>query len=99
MSKLDAIQEYANSSTARRPATGNFALRVSGYTQDEQGRDAVTGVRFDTSETVTVVLRPYQGPQKAPRAEVKDFDTLAVELLKVIKSVSRDEMRKQFLKG
>src|SRR5260363_8502 len=94
MSKLDAIQEYANSSTARRPATGNFALRVSGYTQDDQGRDAVTGVRL-----VTVVLRPYQGPLKAPRAEVKDFATLEGEISKVIQSVSSDEMRKQVLKG
>ncbi|CCD28941.1 hypothetical protein CAGGBEG34_190113 [Candidatus Glomeribacter gigasporarum BEG34] len=99
MSKLDAIQEYANSSTARRPATGNFALRVSGYTQDDQGRDAVTGVRLDTGETVTVVLRPYQGPLKAPRAEVKDFATLEGEISKVIQSVSSDEMRKQVLKG
>src|SRR5260363_307254 len=81
MSKLDAIQEYANSSTARRPATGNFALRVSGYTQDDQGRDAVTGVRLDTGETVTVVLRPYQGPLKAPRAEVKDFTLQRGEIL------------------
>src|SRR5260363_388902 len=68
-------------------------------TQDDQGRDAVTGVRLDTGETVTVVLRPYQGPLKAPRAEVKDFATLEGEISKVIQSVSSDEMRKQVLKG
>src|SRR5260364_311445 len=68
-------------------------------TQVDQGRDAVTGVRLDTGETVTVVLRPYQGPLKAPRAEVKDFATLEGEISKVIQSVSSDEMRKQVLKG
>src|SRR5260363_451225 len=99
MSRLEATQDYSNSSTARRPATGNFSLLVSGYTQDDQGRDAFTGVRLDTGETVTVVLRPYHGPLKAPRAEVKDFATLEGEISKVIQSVSSDEMRKQVLKG
>src|SRR5260364_2780 len=58
-------------------------------------RDAGNGVRLGTGETVTVVLRPYQGPLKAPRAEVKDFATLEGEISKVIQSVSSDEMRKQ----
>src|SRR5260364_264694 len=83
------IREQQHSQAARNR---EFCTARIWYTADDQGRDAVTGVRLDTGETVTVVLRPYQGPLKAPRAEVKDFATLEGEISKVIQSVSSDEM-------
>ncbi|MGF6534261.1 hypothetical protein P3T20_005065 [Paraburkholderia sp. GAS206C] len=57
------------------PPTENFAMKVSRYGKDAQGRDAVFGIRLDTNEEVTVVLRPDPHPGKRlhPRPEVKDF--------------------------
>ncbi|HDR9034162.1 TPA: hypothetical protein QDB07_001631 [Burkholderia vietnamiensis] len=96
MSKLNSFQERGSSSV-----TENFALQVSGYTKDAKNRDAVTGIRLDTGEEVTVVIRPYKGekPLKAPRSEVKDFVAGEGEISTMMKSLPSDEIRKQVLKG
>ncbi|MBC8641683.1 hypothetical protein IAG25_33190 [Caballeronia sp. EK] len=101
MSKLAAINESVPGSKRELPATENFVLQVTGYTQDEKGRDAITGLRMDTGEDVTVVLRPYKGdkPLKSPRAEVKDFIAQDGEISNLMRNLPSDEMRKQVLKG
>lgn len=101
MSKLAAINESVAGSKRELPATENFVLQVTGYTTDAKNRDAVTGVRMDTGEDVTVVLRPYKGdrPLAAPRAEVKDFVAKEGEVSSLMRNLPSDEMRKQVLKG
>lgn len=100
MSKLNAIQERIGGSK-ELPATENFALQVSGYTKDVKDRDAITGIRLDTGEEVTVVLRAYKSdkPLKAARAEVKDFVSKEGEISTLMNNLPTDEMRKQVLKG
>lgn len=101
MSKLSAIQERIGGSKSDLPATENFALQVEGYTKDSKDRDAITGIRLDTGEEVTVVLRPYKSdkPLKAARAEVKDFIANDGEISTLMNNLPTDEMRKQVLKG
>ncbi|KVD93025.1 hypothetical protein WS63_08305 [Burkholderia stagnalis] len=101
MSKLSAIQERIGGSKGDLPATENFALQVSGYTKDSKDRDAITGIRLDTGEEVTVVLRPYKSdkPLKAPRAEVKDFVANEGEISTLMNALPSEEMRKSVLKG
>lgn len=100
MSKLDAIQESASSTEKREwSTTENFALQVVGYGQDSKGRDAIKGIRLDTKEEMTVVLRPYKGVLKAPRADVKDFVAEEGEITKKLKKLPDDEMRKYVLQS
>ncbi|SEI14538.1 hypothetical protein [Paraburkholderia hospita] len=101
MSKLSAIQERIGGSKGDLPATENFALQVAGYTKDSKGRDAITGIRLDTGDEVTVILRPYKSdkPLKAPRAEVKDFVAKDGEISSLMDQLPSDEMRKSVLKG
>lgn len=101
MSKLAGINERIAGSKRELPATENFVLQVTGYTKDAKDREAVTGVRMDTGEDVTVVLRPYKGdkPLAAPRAEVKDFIAQEGEISNLMRNLPSDEMRKQVLKG
>ena len=99
MSKLDAIQERVGGSKGNLPPTENCALLVSGYGKDAKNRDTINGMRLDTGEEVTVVLRPYKGPAlKAPRAEVKDFVAGDGEISTPMKALP-EEMRRQLLKG
>jgi len=100
MSKLNAIQERTGSK-GELPATENFALQVTDYLQDTKGRDAIAGIRLDTGEEVTVILRPYKGdkPLRAQRAEVKDFVSKPGEISTIMNSLPSDDMRKQVLKG
>lgn len=101
MSKLSAIQERIGGAKSELPATENFALLVSGYGTDAKDRDAVFGIRQDTGEEVTVVLRPYKGdkPLKSPRAEVKDFNAKDGEISSIMKALPNEETRRQVLKG
>ncbi|MEX3917926.1 hypothetical protein AB4Y43_17040 [Paraburkholderia sp. BR10872] len=98
MSKLDAITEKVGGRAAL-PPTENFALLVTGYGQDDQNRDTVQGMRLDTGEEISVVLRAYRGTTKAARAEVKDFVADEGEISAIMKSLPTDEMRRQVLKG
>lgn len=100
MSKLDAIHERVGGSKGDLPATENFALLVSGYGKDAKNRDTINGLRLDTGDEVTVVLRPYKGkePLKAPRAEVKDFVAAEGEVSTPMRALP-EEMRRQLLKG
>ncbi len=100
MSRLDAIQEndIGVEKSERKPLE-NFALEVVRYSQDSKSRDAIEGIRLDTGKEVTVVLRPYTGPLKAPRAEIKDFVAEKGEISTLLKSLPSDEMRKQMLQG
>lgn len=100
MSKLNAIMERVASSKDS-PGTENFALQVTGYEKDVNDRDSIMGIRLDTGEDVSVVLRPYKGttPLKAARAEVKDFQAKEGEISALMKALPDDQMRKQVLKG